>query len=321
VFVGAHLPLDVVGGFVLGWTIGAAVHLVAGSPSGRVTEPDVQEALERAGVEVTSVRSAKVDARGSTPFFADASDGSRLFVKAVGADQRDADLLFKLFRFIAYRNLDDEHPFGSAKRQLQIEALTDLMAARGGVRTPEVVAIATVENGTSLLAHRGLDATGLDTVSPDRLSESVLRGLWEQVALLHNTRIAHRDLRLANVMIDDDGGPWLVDFGFAQVSATKRALVRDVAEMLASQATVVAPEVVVHAAIASLGPKLVSEALPYLTPASLARATRTSLASSPGRLDDLRQEASRQLGTVAAAPARLGRWQLGRQGEEERSAR
>jgi undecaprenyl-diphosphatase len=32
VYVGAHLPLDVVGGFVLGWTVGALVHLVAGAP-------------------------------------------------------------------------------------------------------------------------------------------------------------------------------------------------------------------------------------------------------------------------------------------------
>jgi len=37
VFVGAHLSLDVAGGFALGWTVGALVHLVAGAPSGRVT--------------------------------------------------------------------------------------------------------------------------------------------------------------------------------------------------------------------------------------------------------------------------------------------
>src|SRR5205823_2626641 len=81
VFVGAHLPLDVVGGFVLGWTVGAAVHLVGGSPSGRVTEEQVHEGLTRAGVPVAVVRPLKVDARGSTPFIAEKVDGSRLFVK------------------------------------------------------------------------------------------------------------------------------------------------------------------------------------------------------------------------------------------------
>ena len=33
VFVGAHFPLDVVGGFALGYTIAVATHLVAGSPA------------------------------------------------------------------------------------------------------------------------------------------------------------------------------------------------------------------------------------------------------------------------------------------------
>jgi undecaprenyl-diphosphatase len=314
VFVGAHLPLDVLGGFVLGWTIGAAVHLVVGCPSGRVTGPDVQEALNRAGVDVTNVQPAKVDARGSTPFFADASDGSRLFVKAVGADQRDADLLFKLFRLIAYRNLDDDRPFGSAKRQLQVEALVDLVAAKGGVCTPEVMAIATLENGTTLLAHRGLNAKGLDLVDPERLTDSVLAALWEQVAVLHRARIAHRDLRLANVMIDADDQPWIVDFGFAQISPTDRALVRDIAEMLASQSTVVAPDRAVRAAIGQVGLEPVRAALPYLTPASLARATRTSLDAQPGRLPELREVTARELGSSHQPVARLGRWRLGKGG-------
>jgi undecaprenyl-diphosphatase len=312
VFVGAHLPLDVAGGFVLGWTVGAAVHLAGGSPSGRVTDPDVRHALSRAGVEVADVRPAIVDARGSTPFFAQSTDGSWLFVKAVGADQRDADLLFKLFRFVAYRNLDDERPFTSAKRQLEREALVDLLVAKANVRTPAVLAITTLENGTTLLAHQGLDATGLDTVDPDRLTDEVLESLWRQVAVLHCARIAHRDLRLANVMIDVDDEPWLVDFGFAQTSATDRALVRDVAEMLASQASVVTPDRAVKSAITGIGAVPVQQALPYLTPASLARATRTSLMALPRRLEDLREEAAEQLGSSLPPVARLGRWQLGR---------
>jgi undecaprenyl-diphosphatase len=32
VFVGAHFPLDVVGGFALGYTLAALTHLVGGSP-------------------------------------------------------------------------------------------------------------------------------------------------------------------------------------------------------------------------------------------------------------------------------------------------
>ena len=308
IFVGAHLPLDVVAGFVLGWTVGAFVHLVGGSPSGRVSADQIGEALGRSGVAVAAVRPAKVDARGSTPFFAEDLAGHRIFVKAVGLDQRDADLLFKLWRFIAYRDLDDEHPFGSPKRQLELEALLDLLAAQAGVRTPDVVAIATLDDGTTLLAHAGLDAAGLDTVEPDRLTDEVLEGLWEQVATLHTARIAHRDLRLANVMVDRAGAPWLVDFGFAQTSASDRAMARDVAELLASQSTAVEPARAVRAAVRMLGAPAVAEALPYLTMSGLAKATRRGLMALPGRLDELRRTAATEIQTSVPAPARLARW-------------
>ena len=269
VFVGAHLSLDVAGGFALGWTVGALVHLVAGAPSGRVTPDQVQEALRRAGIDVAAVRTAKVDARGSTPVFAETGDGGTVFVKAVGPDQRDADLLFKLWRLIAFQNLDDEKPFRSAKRQIEVEALLDLLAARAGVRTPDVVAISELQDGTTLLAHQGLRASGLDTADAARLSDAVLRDLWTQVALLHRARLAHRDLRLANVMLDEDGRSWVVDFGFAEASAPDRALHRDVAELLASQSAKVAPEHAVAAAVSALGASEVAGALPYLSPAGL----------------------------------------------------
>jgi undecaprenyl-diphosphatase len=241
VFVGAHFPLDVAGGFALGYMAGALVHLVAGAPSGRVTPGQVEAALRRAGIDVAAVRPANVDARGSTPFLVDTAGGGTVFVKAVGPDQRDADLLFKLWRSPAYRNLDDEKPFWSAKRQIEVEALLDLLAARAGVQTPDVVALSELEDGTTLLAHQGLRACGLDTADAARLSDAVLRDLWAQVALLHRARLAHRDLRLANVMLDEDGRSWVVDFGFAEASAPDRALRRDVAELLASQSARVSP--------------------------------------------------------------------------------
>ena len=306
-FVGAHFPLDVAGGFALGWTVGALVHMVAGAPSGRVAPAQVEEALRRAGVDVVAARPANVDARGSTPFFAETADGGTVFVKAVGADQRDADLLFKLWRSLAYQNLGDEKPFRSAKRQIEVEALHDLLAARAGVRTPDVVALSELDDGTTLLTHQGLRASGLDTADAARLSDAVLRDLWAQVALLHRARLAHRDLRLANVMLGEDGRSWVVDFGFAEASASDRALRRDTAELLASQSTKVSPEQVVAAAVSALGTAEVAGALPYLSSAGLAGATRSALKALPGRLEELRRAAAGAAGTTVPAPVRFAR--------------
>ena len=51
---------------------------------------------------------------------------------------------------------------------------------------------------------------------------------------LRGHRIAHRDLRLANVFLDNSGQVWLIDFGFSEVAASDLLLATDVAELLAS---------------------------------------------------------------------------------------
>jgi undecaprenyl-diphosphatase len=170
-----------------------------------------------------------------------------------------------------------------------------------------VVALGELEGGTTLLAHKGLRASGLDTVDAARLSDAVLCDLWAQVGLLHRARLAHRDLRLANVMIDEHDRSWVVDFGFAEPSASDRALQRDTAELLASQSTRVAPERAVAAAIAAVGTGEVAEALAYLSPAGLASATRKSLEALPGRLDDLRRVAADAVGVSLPRPMRFAR--------------
>jgi undecaprenyl-diphosphatase len=109
-------------------------------------------------------------------------------------------------------------------------------------------------------------------------------------------------------MVDRAGSPWLVDFGFAEASASDRAMARDVAELLASQSTAVEPRRAVCAAVRALGTSAVADALPYLTVSGLAKATRTSLAALPGRLDELRRTAATEIEMPVPAPARLARW-------------
>ena len=70
VYVGAHLPLDVVGGLALGWAIGAIVNLAVGTPAHAIVPDDVRRALAACGLSVTELEPAGVAARNSAPFFA-----------------------------------------------------------------------------------------------------------------------------------------------------------------------------------------------------------------------------------------------------------
>ena len=290
-YVGAHLPVDVVGGAALGWLVGAVVHLVWGAPGRRPSAGDVRTALERVGLGPFEVTRAAVDARGSTPFFATNDDGRAYFVKAVGREERDADVLFKAWRFLAYRHVEDESPFASPKQQVEHEAYVSLLAERSGARVPTIVTTAETDDRSTLLVQERITGHSLD--SQDDLDDAILTDVWRQVAALRSARIAHRDLRLANVLVDDDGRGWLIDFGFAEASASDWAMARDVANLLASSAVLVGAERAVAAASDVLGPDAVGDAVAHLQPLALSGATRHSLRNHEGLLDEVREEGAR----------------------------
>ena len=58
------------------------------------------------------------------------------------------------------------------------------------------------------------------------------------------------------------------------------------------------------AAVSALGADQVAGALPYLSPAGLASATRDALAKLPGRLDELRSAAATAVGVTVPRPVR-----------------
>lgn len=230
------------------------------------------------------------DARGSVPFIVSTADGPPLLVKAVGREQRDADLLFKAWRHLAFREVEDEAPFASVKQQVEHEAYLSLLAARAGVRTPAPSTAVPAGDGHVLLVRPYVAGRTLDGMSAGQVGDPLLASLWAEVRRLRATGIAHRDLRRANVLVDTEGRPWLLDFGFAEAAASPRRLARDVAELLASLAGVVGPTRAVRSAVDTLGAGAVAEALPLLQPAALAAATRAGI--RPDLLAELRDRAA-----------------------------
>ncbi|HEV8165949.1 MAG TPA: hypothetical protein VGR74_16165, partial [Actinomycetota bacterium] len=114
---GHQVPLDVVAGIALGVVAGSAGLLLVGRPSLRPDRRQLAGALARSGLEVASLERAGVDARGSTPYFARLADGCRLFVKALGQDERDADLLFRAWRRLRLQNVGDEVPYSTVPQE------------------------------------------------------------------------------------------------------------------------------------------------------------------------------------------------------------
>ncbi|NNH69321.1 phosphatase PAP2 family protein [Nocardia uniformis] len=310
VFVGAHLVLDVFGGAALGWTIAAALHLLWGAPVHRAEAPAVLKALVAAGLPAIRVVPVALDARGSRPFLVTTGTtggDADLFVKVIGYHERNADLLFKLFRHLIFREVEDESPFATPKQEAEHEAFVALLAQRAGVRTPDIVSVGVAAGGDAWLAETRVPGRNLAR-STVEISDEVLREIWGQVALLRAARIAHRDLRLANILLDEHRTPWVVDFGFGESGASDHRLAADVAELLVSMSLRVGVRRTVAAAHAVLGADALTSAAPLLQPLALAAATRSAARSSRGLLDEVRSAVAAVTGTDTVPPEVLVRF-------------
>jgi undecaprenyl-diphosphatase len=303
------LPATAFFEMALGWMIGSAILLVLKAPNPRPTGADVAGALGGAGLPLSSLQVPAVDARGSAPYFATTTSGERLFVKVMGAGERSADLLFRLYRRARYRDIGDREPFTSLRRKAEHEAFLTLAARDAGVQTPHLLTIAEVPavRTSELLAYDRLGGRSLDSVDASEIDDRVLRRIWEQVRLMRERRIAHRDLRLANVLLEEDGQVWIIDWGFSEIAVDDYVLADDVAGLLASTSLVVGPQLAVETCVDILGPEPLAAALPRLQPDTFSGSTRHELAKRKPLLKELRSTAQAAAGVDEVKLERLER--------------
>ena len=296
---GVALPIELALAAAVGAVVGAGVLVAFGAPDRRIDEEAAEEALNGAGLPVRSVRRADVQTKGSEPFVATLTSGDRRFVKALGRDQRHADLLYRGYRLARLRGVGDAPPASSLKQSVEHQALIGLVAERAGVRVPHVDRLAEASDGSVLLVMQLVDGRSLEDEPVEHVTDDLLRGLWDQVRCMHGAGIAHRSLRPANVMVDDSGRPWIADFSFAELVATERQQALDRAELLASTAALVGPDRAVAAAAAVLdGPDLAA-AVPLLQPLPLSLSTRRAIRGQPDLLGRTRAAAA----AASSAPA------------------
>ncbi len=291
---GTYVPLEIIGGLALGIVIGALTNLLLGVPQEDVSTRVIREAFDEHEIKIKNIKPVSADARGSVPYFAQAQDGQEYFVKLLGTEQRNADFLFKLWRTVLLKDPASSAPFLTPVQQIEHEAYLSLLAQKHEVRTPDVEFTTRVAEDYALLAQKRVPGRILTDLREEEITDALLTEIWRQVLLLHEARIYHGDLRVANILIDEKNQPWLIDFGFAAAGADDPALGQETAQILASMAPVVGVERTVNTALQVLGPKPLQEARPALEPLALSTATRENLKIDPTFLDEL-QEAIAQV--------------------------
>ena len=291
-FTGISSPLEVIVAFAAGTTVGAGVLVLFGVPDRRIGPDEIAAALGRAGLRVSQVAPAAVETKGSRPFVAVAEDDTRLFIKVLGSDNRDADLLYRAYRLLRLRDVGDTRPAISLIQAVEHQALVAVMAERAGVTVPAVRQVIRTNDGSALLVMNRVDGDSLDRIAPRLVTDSLLRALWAEVDRLHRARIAHRSLRAANIVVDRACRPWLADFSFSELAATQRQMALDVAELLASLATLTDADRAVASAAAVIAPDDLAAAVPLLQPLALSAGTRHAVARHDGLLASTRTAAA-----------------------------
>ncbi len=302
--VGSTPTLDVVLAIGIGTVVGSLALMLFGSPNPEPQLDELTEALRRTGHDPTLV--VRTHERTASPTYqVTDGDGGRLFVKLRTPDDRDADLLNRLYRAARFRDVSVTMPFKSVKRQIEHEALLLGLAGRAGVRCPDVHGLGVTRGGSAFLVLDLLE--GLRATPADLRARVTLARVWQQVAMLHRAGVAHRRLTMQNLLVDDHGAPCLIDFDEAEAAASDRELAKDVADLLVESALAAGPEPAVDAAVDAMGPAPVASALPLLQPLAFSRRVRQRLKASPDVLPALRARVQERTGTKEVELARLER--------------
>jgi uncharacterized protein (TIRG00374 family) len=294
IVVVSGLPAEIFLVVAIGATVGVTVLLAFGRPDRRPTVAAVSAALASSALPRVTLEPYTMGVRGARWYLATGEDNARFLVKVLSPDERSIDLLYRTYRYVRLKNVGDERPFSSLRRSVEHEAFVALQARDVGVATPRMRAVAQVGQDSMLIAYEMIPGQRLDHLHGHEVSDRLLRDLWAQVACLRQHRIAHRDLRRANVLAGDDGQPWLTGFSFSEVAASDEQIDGDVAQLLAALSVTVGANRSVTSAVETLGPLTVGKALSRLQPNALSDSTRAELTERPGLLEELQDTVARQ---------------------------
>ena len=307
--LGAARPSDVLSAVAVGLGAGILVRLGLGSAAGVPPSDEVARSLRALGLDLADLIPARPQEIGAATYVGRDGAGRSVRVRLLGRDAQDAQRLARRWRLLAYRDPPRSAPVGRLE-QVEHEALITLMAARAGVRVPEVLMATVGDGGDASIVTRQPDVAALEVGPADEVSDAVLGDLWTQVALLHGAGISHGRLNAGHVVLED-GEPMLIGFGAGTLGAPQATRDIDVAELLVACSVLVGPARALAAAVSGVGIHAVADARPYLQRAALTPHVRDLSRPHEMALKKLRRAAAEATGTepVEMAPLRRVRLQ------------
>ena len=273
---GQALPVNAISSVALGWGIAAALHLAVGSPLGLASAAEITEWITDLRITARDITRAPRQVWGVELFTGRDEAGEPIELSVYGRDASDARVLAKLWRFCLYR---DSGPTLILDRlqQVEHEAYLTLMAGRGGLLVPDVLAAGRFgPSRDAALVTRLPDGPALSQADGAGLADATLDEILLAVVRLRDARIAHGALGGDTIVVSDQG-ICVRDFRRASASAPAGRLDGDLAAALGAMAVRAGPERTAAAAARVLDADTARAALVHLQRSALDPVTVAAL--------------------------------------------
>ncbi|HEX5016352.1 MAG TPA: lysylphosphatidylglycerol synthase transmembrane domain-containing protein [Actinomycetes bacterium] len=290
-----------------GRAVGLAFRYGVGTVNPRPTGVEVAEALARVAVPLSYLK-WDGESDDERHYVGSTLDGQLLDIRVIDRDRRSAGLAYQLYRRMRVQGVVERPPTWSVRRAVDQSALPVLAARRHNVRTPDLVAAASITSESAVLAFedssrmrtfRDIDVTALD--------DQTIAELWKQVRMLHRAGIAHEELHAGNLALDDDGRVWLLGLEYGEIAADQLTLRIDDAELLVTMALLVGADRAVRGALQELTAQRLGQALPLLQPIALSQTNRAAIKRNGDVLQQLRDAVVAAFPAAPTEPVRLER--------------
>ena len=307
-YLGAGFPSDVLGGLFLGFAVAALVRVAFGAPGGKPSVAEVGTALADMGYEVTSITPADERIARAAVMDVVLDNGDHLRVDAFGRDQRDACLAAKVWHKAMYH--DPGLPvFGSRVQQVEHIGFALMLAERAEVRAARLVATGVGGADAAVLVTTPPAGKPIGALPTDEVSDAVLADAWQQLDRLHHAGIAHGNLDMLRVVVDD-GSVAFDDFSSADATGEQYWYDRDDAALLVMSAQLVGDERAIAAAVDALGKERMASVIPVVQPAALPDALTRGVKHQGKALKQLRTELATATGAEDVPPLKIKRLSL-----------
>ena len=297
------LAVSAAGGRVVGLAFRYAVGTVNPRPGG----VEVAQALTSVAVPMAFLK-WESESDDERRYVGTTLDGRTLDVRVIDRDRRSAGLVYQLYRRIRVQAVVERSPTWSVRRVVDQSALPVLAARRHDVRTPDLVAAASVTSESAVLAFEEIEGLRpFDTLDTNQLTDETLADLWGQVRRLHRAGIAHEELHGGNLALDAAGRVWILGLEYGEIAAEQLTLRIDDAELLVTTALLVGSDRAVRGALQELTAQRLGQALPLLQPIALSRTNRSALKDNGDVLGELRESVVAAFPSAPTEPVHLER--------------